>query len=142
MPNIRWLLRLITRSHRFVYQTSGGWIGGRALWLRFLLLHHRGRVSGRAFAVPLLYVEHEGCWVVVASNAGDHRHPAWYLNLRARPETSIQVDRRRIHVKAREASDRELEALWAKLNSAYGYYDDYRSRAGRRIPVVVLEPAD
>lgn len=142
MPNIRWLLKLVTWIHRLLYRSSGGWIGGRGPWHRFLLLHHVGRKSGREFVVPLLYIEHEDCWIIVASNAGDRRHPAWYLNLRARPETRIQVDRRHFRVKAREASAKELELLWPELNRAYGFYDDYRSRAGREIPVVVLEPAD
>jgi deazaflavin-dependent oxidoreductase (nitroreductase family) len=142
MPNIRWLLKLITWTHRFVYQGSGGWIGGRSLGLRFLLLHHQGRRSGREYVAPLLYIEHEGCWILAASNAGDQRNPAWYLNLGAHPETHVQVGRRRFHVKAREASEEELRVLWPKLNESYGYYDEYRARAGREIPVVVLELAE
>jgi deazaflavin-dependent oxidoreductase (nitroreductase family) len=142
MPNIRWLLKLITWSHRFVYRVSGGWIGARTLRLRFLLLHHVGRRSGREFVAPLLYIEYEGCWILAASNAGDRRNPAWYLNLREDPETLVQVGRRKVHVKAREATAEELRVLWPKLNESYGYYDDYRARAGREIPIVVLEPAE
>jgi deazaflavin-dependent oxidoreductase (nitroreductase family) len=142
MPNIRWLLRIITWTHRFVYQVSRGWIGGRSFGFRFLLLYHFGRRSGREFVAPLLYIEHEGCWILAASNAGDQRNPAWYLNLRARPETRVQVGRRKLCVKAREATAEELRVLWPKLNESYGYYDDYRARAGREIPVVVLEPAE
>jgi len=142
MPNIRWLLKLITWTHLLVYRGTGGRIGGRAFSLRFLLLHHVGRRSGREFVTPLLYIEHEGAWILAASNAGDRRNPAWYLNLRDHPEALIRIGRREVRVKAREASEEELRVLWPKLNASYGYYDAYRARAGREIPVVVLESTE
>lgn len=141
MPNVRWLLRLITRLHRSVYSASGGRLGGRILHMRFLLLRHAGRRSGREYATPLLHIDDDGRWVVIASNAGDARHPDWWLNLKAHPEASIQVGREEIAVKAREATDAERERLWSKLEQTYRYYGDYQERTDRRIPVVVLERA-
>ena len=81
MPNIRWLIALITALHRFVYRMSGGWIGGRLPGQRFLLLTTRGRRTGLERTQPLLYVRDGDDFVVVGSNGGDDRPPAWWLNL-------------------------------------------------------------
>jgi deazaflavin-dependent oxidoreductase (nitroreductase family) len=141
VPNIRWLLALITRSHRALYLATNGRLGDRFGRLRFLLLTHTGRRSGRSYTAPLLYLRHEGHFVVVASNAGDDRHPAWWLNLLAQPEAQIQVGRERLVVKTRTAVPEESPRLWALLTAAYAPYDRYRSRTSREIPIVLLERA-
>src|SRR5262245_62487452 len=104
MPNFRWLLALVTWVHSAIYRLSGGRVGGRLSGMPMLLLTTRGRRSGRERTLPLLYVADEKGWVVVASNAGDDRHPAWWLNLRARPEARVQVGRERCAVRARRAA--------------------------------------
>lgn len=138
MPNIRWLLALITAIHRFLYRASGGWIGHRAPGYRFLLLANRGRRTGREYLTPLLYVG-DGDFVVVGSNAGDPRPPAWWKNLEAHPDTWIQVGRERIRVRAREATAAEAATLWPRVFAAYASFERYRERAGRPIPLVLLE---
>ena len=140
-PNSRWLLAWITRLHRWLYVASGGRLGARASGLRFLLLHHVGRSSGRRFTTPLLYVEDGGRWLVVASNAGDRRHPAWWPNLRAHPDVQIQVGSERIEVRSRTAAGAERASLWSKLTAVYPPYAEYQRRTQREIPVVVLERA-
>lgn len=127
--------------HRFVYLRTGGRLGGRVLGLRFLLLEHTGRKSGRPFLAPLLYVLDGPRFAVVASNAGAAHNPSWWRNLQARPDAAVRVDRRRLAVRARSATPAEEPALWARLEAAWPSYARYRDRAGRRIPVVVLEPA-
>jgi len=139
-PNIRWLLALVTRVHRFLYQASGGWIGHRAPGFRFLLLGCRGRKTGREYVTPLLYVSDGERFVVVGSNAGDASDPSWWKNLRANPEGWVQVGRRRLAVRSREASPAEVARLWPRLLEAYRSYDRYREHAGRLIPLVLLEP--
>lgn len=139
LPNIPWLISLITRFHRFVYQRSDGRLGSRILRMRFLLLFHVGRRSGHERVTPLLCVVGNGRWIVVASNAGADRHPAWWLNLQDRPEAIVQFGRARRAVKARAASDAEYEAMWEMLRASYPYYDRYRERTTRTIPVVILE---
>jgi deazaflavin-dependent oxidoreductase (nitroreductase family) len=141
MPNIRWLLRLITSVHRLLYRASGGRLGGASLGYRFLLLGCVGRKSGREHVVPLLYVPDGERYVVVASNAGDARDPDWWTNLRAKPEAWVQVGRSRLAVRAREASPGEAEKLWPQVIEAYRRYESYRERAGRPVPLVLLEPA-
>jgi deazaflavin-dependent oxidoreductase (nitroreductase family) len=78
--------------------------------------------------------------VVIASVLGEPRHPAWWLNLRAHPDTTIQLGRERIAVRAREAEDAERERLWAELVAGSPAYAEYQALTERRIPVVVLEP--
>ena len=142
MPNIRWLLALITRLHRFVYSKSGGAIGGRLPGKRFLLLTTVGRRTGLRRVMPLLFVPHDRHFLVVASNAGDARPPAWYLNLEAQPRARVQVEGEHHEVVARRADGEERDALWPKLEAAYPPYRSYRQRTTREIPVVVLEPTN
>jgi deazaflavin-dependent oxidoreductase (nitroreductase family) len=142
MPNIRWLLALITVVHRALYRVTGGRIGKRAGKASMLLLTTLGRRSGQQRVTPLLYVEDGPRFVVVASNAGDDRNPAWLLNLRKQPAARVQVGSQHIAVQAREASDAECERLWPKLLASYSHYTAYRSRTQRHIPVVMLEPSE
>lgn len=140
MPNIRWLLALITAVHRFVYQQSGGRIGSRLPGQRFLLLTTIGRRTGRPRVMPLLYIRDGDRFVVVGSNAGDDRPPAWWRNLQAQPAAQVQAGREHHLVSAHRAQGAELDALWPRLDASYRYYADYRRRTPREIPVVVLEP--
>jgi deazaflavin-dependent oxidoreductase (nitroreductase family) len=139
MPNIRWLLALITRAHRFIYLKTGGGLGGRILWMRMLLLVNTGRKTGCEYQTPLLYIEDAGRFIVVASNAGDPRDPAWWLNLQARPEAVVQISRERVPVRWHKASEAEAADLWPKLEKSYAFYPQYREKAGREIPIVVFE---
>jgi deazaflavin-dependent oxidoreductase (nitroreductase family) len=142
MPNIRWLLALITAVHRALYRSTGGLIGARFFRARMLLLETRGWRSGQARVTPLLFVEDGARFVVVASNAGDDRDPAWLKNLRKEPQAFVQVGKQRIAVRARDASADESARLWPRLESSYKYYPDYRVRTKRHIPIIVLEPLE
>jgi deazaflavin-dependent oxidoreductase (nitroreductase family) len=108
------------------------------------LLETIGARSGRPRRTPLLYLDEGERVVLVASKAGDARHPAWYHNLRANPRVSfLRRGGHRRAYDARVASGAEREALWARVNDLYSGYDTYQARTGGRvIPVVVLEPAD
>jgi len=135
------LLALITRVHRSLYNATGGVVGWKILWMRILLLRHVGRKTGLERVIPLLYVEDGGRWIVAASNNGDQRHPAWWLNLEAHPEAEIQVGGESHTVRARLASPEESDQLWNKLVASYRYYTRYREGTARDIPLVILEPS-
>lgn len=139
MPNIRWLLALITRIQRFLYRKTDGAIGARFFGARMLLLTHVGRRTGHQRITPLLYVEDGDRWVLAASNAGDDHHPAWWLNLEAHSRARIQIRDQHHDVVARRAEPEESERLWQLLQASYGSFASYRERARREIPVVVLE---
>ena len=139
MPNIRWLLALVSRLQRFLYLKTDGAIGASMLGTKILLLTHAGRRTGHQRITPLLYVEDGDHWVVVASNAGDDRHPAWWLNLEAHPRARVQIRAEHYEVVARRAEPEEEERLWPALIDAYVSYSAYRKRTQREIPIVILE---
>jgi deazaflavin-dependent oxidoreductase (nitroreductase family) len=131
-----------TRLHLGLYRLTGG-AGpiGRIGGAPFLLLHHTGAKSGARRVSPLIYLADGEDLVIVASKGGTDRHPAWFHNLKAHPDTLVEVGRDRRPVRARVASAAEREALWPRLDAIYADYRAYRRRAGsRQIPVVVLEP--
>jgi deazaflavin-dependent oxidoreductase (nitroreductase family) len=139
MPNIRWLLALITRVQRFLYLRTGGAIGASIGGITMLLLTTIGRRTGAQRITPLLYIEDGDRLVVIGSNAGDTRDPAWWLNLQANPRARVQIRRQRFDVVARRADPAETERLWAKLVASYAYFDRYKETAKRDIPVILLE---
>jgi deazaflavin-dependent oxidoreductase (nitroreductase family) len=79
-------------------------------------------------------------FVVIGSNAGNQRTPAWAYNMRANPEAEIQVKGRKGKVSARVAEGEERADLWRRMNEHYGGFDDYRQKTDRDISVFVLEP--
>ena len=135
------VLRRLMGAHAFVYRASGGRVGHRIPGLApMLLLDHVGARSGVKRTTPLLYVEDGSDLVIVASKGGYPRNPAWFHNLRANPETTVQVGTERRPVRARIASSEERARLWPKVVESYGGYADYQRRTEREIPLVVLEP--
>jgi deazaflavin-dependent oxidoreductase (nitroreductase family) len=114
-------------------------VGGPGV-LPCLLLTTRGRKTGARHVLPLIYGRQGGSYVLIASKGGAPTHPAWYLNLVAEPDCSIQVRAEHIDVRARTAEGEEREELWRQLAEIYPPYVDYQVAAGdREIPVVVLD---
>jgi len=125
-----------------VYRLSGGRVFGRLGKAPILLLHHVGRKSGKERVSPILYLADGDDLVVVGSKGGTDKHPAWFHNLMAAPETTVEVGREKRRVRPRLAGDEERDALWPRLDAIYPPFADYRRHAGdREIPIVVLEPA-
>ena len=123
-----------------LYRMSGGKIGGRIQKAPVLLLHHVGRKSGTARVSPLLYMPDGERLVIVASKGGTDKHPAWFHNIMATPETTVEVGRDTRRVRARRATEEERAQLWPRLVEVYKPYESYQGYTDRQIPVVVLEP--
>ncbi|ACY98072.1 MULTISPECIES: nitroreductase family deazaflavin-dependent oxidoreductase [Thermomonospora] len=104
-----------------------------------LILTTKGRKSGQERKCPLIYQEHQGNYVVVASKGGAPDHPHWYLNLQADPEVRVQVKADKFTARARTAEGAERDELWAKMAAVWPDYDEYQKKTDRQIPVVVLE---
>ena len=132
--------RLVGRVHTVVYRSTGGRIGHGAGAISNLLLTTIGRRSGQPRTVPLAYLQDGARFVVVASNGGSDRHPAWWGNLRQKPAATVQVGSRRIDVIAHEATPEERDALWPRLKAVNPFYGQYEQITQRLIPVIVLEP--
>lgn len=129
--------------HTFLYKRTGGRLGHTIPGVpgKMLLLDHVGAKSGKKRTSPLLYVKDGDDVVVVASKGGFPKHPAWFHNLKANPDTTVQIGSKHRKVHARVATPEERERLWAMAVKAYRGYEDYARRSkGREIPLVVLEP--
>ena len=128
------------RGHARLYRATGGRVGGDLPGLpKLLLLDTVGAKSGKLRTTPLVYMPHGSDFLVVASKGGYPKDPGWMHNLRAHPDTTVQIGRERIHVRAREATPAERDRLWpeaAEYNRAWG---QYRERTTREIPLVILE---
>jgi F420H(2)-dependent quinone reductase len=129
------------RAHTAAYRLPGGRVGRSIRGVSTLLLDHVGRKSGKRRTCPLLYVEDGDDLVIVASKGGSHAHPAWWLNLRANPRTSVQVGCERREVVARQADAEEKARLWPRVVEAWPDYEAYQRRTSREIPVIILSPA-
>ncbi|MGK5557957.1 nitroreductase family deazaflavin-dependent oxidoreductase [Actinomadura kijaniata] len=105
-----------------------------------LLLTTRGRRSGRLRRTALIYGRDGDRYLLVASNAAAPAHPAWYLNLTAHPEVTVQVGAERFPARARVATPGEKPALWRTMTAIFPLYDEYQAGTDREIPLVVLEP--
>jgi deazaflavin-dependent oxidoreductase (nitroreductase family) len=137
------LLRRLMGVHTFAYRASGGRIGQRlpGISAPILLLDHVGARSGTKRTSALLYLADDDDLVIVASKGGHPKNPAWFHNLVAHPDTSVQVGRERRAVHARIATAEERKRLWPLVVESYSAYGDYQQRSkGREIPLVVLEP--
>lgn len=136
--------RRSTKIHVAIYRRTGGRVGGSLPgWplSRIALVDHVGAKTGTKRTSPLMYHEHGGATVVAGTKAGQPTHPAWFHNLMANPDTTIQIGSQIHKVRARLAVDEERDLLWRKMVTIYPGYDFYRRNAkGREIPIVILDP--
>jgi deazaflavin-dependent oxidoreductase (nitroreductase family) len=132
--------RRLSRLHVTVYRLTGGVLGRRLVDNNMLLLTTRGRTTGKAHTVPLLYLPDGDTLVVIASWGGRPRDPEWYRNLVAEPRATVQVRSRTWAVRGRTADTDERGTWWPRIVAAYPGYRIYQSRTDRTIPVVLLEP--
>ena len=131
-----------TRAHCAVYRGTRGMIGGNLIGIHMLLLTTRGRKTGRSRTLPLAYVEYKDELVVVASNGGAEKPPAWWLNLRESETAEIQVGGECYPVRWAHAPKDERMEYWRKLQAAIPAYRMYRTRTDRQIPIVRLIRCD
>jgi deazaflavin-dependent oxidoreductase (nitroreductase family) len=123
-----------------LYRVSRGRIGGKVGRAPVLLLTTTGRKSGQQRTAPVLYMADGERLVVIGSNAGNARPPAWALNLRANPEAEVEVRADKRLVRARVTEGDERTDLWKRFNEQYAGFDDYAGKTTRDIAVFALEP--
>lgn len=135
------LLGPVMKSHVTLYRATGGRLGHRFPGTPpMLLLDNVGAKSGAKRTSPLVYARDGENVVLVASKGGYPKNPAWFHNLKANPDTEVQIGSRRKTVHARVADPEERKRLWPKVVKVYGGYETYQRRTEREIPLVVLEP--
>jgi len=123
-----------------LYEATGGAEGGTLQDKPVVILTTRGRRSGKVRKTPLMRVEHDGTYAVVASMGGAPKHPVWYLNVTASPAVTLQDGPNVYDMAAREVQGEEKARWWARAVGAWPAYAEYQTKTDRQIPVIVLEP--
>ncbi|MPY50535.1 nitroreductase family deazaflavin-dependent oxidoreductase [Streptomyces acidicola] len=125
-----------------LYESTGGAEGTTLLdtGMPVVILTTRGAKSGKIRKTPLMRVEHEGRYAVVASLGGSPKHPVWYHNVVSDPHVELQDGPVRQDMAAREVTGDEKALWWERAVAAYPPYADYQKKTDRVIPVFVLEP--
>jgi deazaflavin-dependent oxidoreductase (nitroreductase family) len=135
--------RAFGRLHTKLYRFFGGrFVGSVGRGRKVLLLTTTGRKSGLERTTPLVYMPHGNDVIVYPSNGGKETSPAWWLNLQADPEATIQIGTASSAVRARAASDSEYGDVWPKAETYNSHWRDYARSVSRRIPLVILERVD
>jgi F420H(2)-dependent quinone reductase len=114
--------------------------GIKILGKPIVLLTLRGAKTGKLRYTPVMRVEHDGRYAVVASKGGAPEHPTWYHNIKAHPEFPLQDGTTTKHYVAREVEGAERAEWWERAVAAYPSYADYQEKTDRQIPVFVLDP--
>jgi deazaflavin-dependent oxidoreductase (nitroreductase family) len=137
-------MKAMNAFHRGLLRVSCGRLGWRTAGMPVLELTTTGRKSGQPRSVMLTSpVQQDDAIVIVASRGGDDHHPAWFLNLRDRPDVEVAfAGKPKRPMRARVATPEERAALWPQVTAAYKGYDSYQTRTDREIPLVLLEPTD
>jgi F420H(2)-dependent quinone reductase len=135
------VVRQVMGWHARIYRATRGVIGHRIPGAPpILLLDTVGAKSGKRRTTPLAYFEDGRDVVVVGSKGGHAKHPSWYHNLRAHPDTTMQIANKRSAVHARVADSDERARLWPQAVAMWADYRSYQERTEREIPLVILEP--
>ena len=135
------LFQVMVRMHIFFYRLTGGVIGNKMSGVPCLLLTTTGRKSGQKRTIPLMYVETDQGYAIIASYAGSDRHPAWYLNLTANPQVEVQVRAKKMSARAETVPDgNRYSDIWQRAAGTYADYNLYKERTDRQIPIVELVP--
>jgi deazaflavin-dependent oxidoreductase (nitroreductase family) len=124
-----------------LYESSGGRQGTTLRGLPVVIVTMRGAKSGKLRKVPLMRVEHDGHYALVASMGGAPEHPVWYHNLLAEPHVEIQDGPEKQDMMVREVLGDEKSLWWERCVRAYPDYADYQRTTDRQIPVLVASPA-
>ncbi|MFF1912694.1 nitroreductase family deazaflavin-dependent oxidoreductase [Streptomyces sp. NPDC058239] len=124
-----------------LFESSGGTAGTTMRGLPVIILTTRGARSGKIRKTPLMRVEHNGTYAVVASQGGAPKHPVWYHNIVADPGVELQDGPVRQDMNARQVTGEEKAVWWQRAVEAFPDYADYQLKTDRQIPVFVLEPA-
>lgn len=123
-----------------LYRLTRGRLMGKIGDAPVLLLTSTGRRSGQKRTAPVLFLADLERLIVIGSNAGNARTPAWSYNLQANPDAEVEIRGTRRLVRARVAEGEERAELWRRMNAQYEGFDAYDARTSRDIAVFVLEP--
>jgi deazaflavin-dependent oxidoreductase (nitroreductase family) len=125
-----------------LYERSGGTEGNEMNGKAVIILTSVGAKTGKLRKTPLMRVERDGEYAVVASLGGAPKHPVWYYNLSSNPHVELQDGPVKKDYRVREVTGGERETWWERAVAAWPDYAEYQKKTTRTIPVFVLTPAD
>ena len=131
-----------SREQTELYEATNGEQGGDLRGRPVIILTSVGAKTGKLRKTPLMRVEHEGVYAVVASLGGAPKHPVWYHNLKTNPRVELQDRATKRDYVAREVTGDEKAVWWERAVEAWPDYATYQTKADRQIPVFVLEPLE
>ena len=137
---LRRFIKPFSRLNAFLYKLSGGRLTGKLRGRPVMLVTMQGVKSGKWRTIPLMHVPYEEGVIVVGSQGGAPKSPIWVKNLQANPDVIVQVQGKRMKLRARQVNDAEKAELWPTCVEHYHEYDDYQARTDRNIPVFVCAP--
>lgn len=135
------MARIFFDLYVFFYRLTHGKFGGHVQGLPVLLLRTTGRKTGRERTTPLGYFMQDGNYIITASNAGREKHPAWFYNLRANPQVTLEIQDQQVRANAEVAAPEKRNALWSRLISLSPAYANYARKTTRQIPLIILHPS-
>ncbi len=133
------LKHVITPINLWLLKATNGRLGSSFLGKSVLLLTTIGAKSGLERVTPLFYMQHDGKIILVASNGGNTKNPAWILNITANPEIKVNIKGHEAEMRARITSAEERQRYWSMATELFSKWGDIQGRSLREFPIVVLE---
>lgn len=127
------------KCHSALYKLSGGRLGARMGWIDVALVETVGRKSGKPRNAPIACYPYKDSIVVSASNSGQEKHPAWYLNMQANPRVTVRLGSEHFEAEAVDLPEEEREAMWKKVVEINRHQNTYLAQVERKIPLVWLK---
>ena len=134
------MVNLFMKLQVFVFRLTHGKGMAFMRGMPILLLNSVGRKTGKKRATPLMYLRDGENYVIIASNNGSDKNPAWFYNISNSPQVEIEVPGNTLEVIPAIASETEKERLWSQLIAKAPFYEAYRKGTTRVIPMIVLQP--
>lgn len=122
--------------HKLLYKLSGGKLGAKMGWIDVALVSTVGRKSGLVRTAPIACYPHKDSVVVSASNSGQEKPPAWYLNMQTNPQVTVQLGKEQFEAIAEDVPEEERAELWKKIIKINHHQGEYLEKVERKIPLV------
>ncbi len=139
-PLVTFLKHVITATNMWVLKKSKGRLGNTFLGVPVLLLYSVGFKSGQEWETPLFYFTKDDKVVIVGSNGGNPKNPAWVKNVTMGPDVKVNIKGKEMNMRAHIADEKEQDIYWPLVIQTFKVWEKFQKRSERQFPIVVLEP--
>ncbi len=141
VPLLKRVMHVITRAHVWLFDASQGRLGKTFAGAPCCMVKMKGRKSGRVVSIPLIHIPDGDDVILIASQGGLEKNPAWYYNMMADPNVVVVADGTTRNMVARKADDAEKAERWPRAVAVYPDFNEYQARTERDIPLFICSPA-